>query len=113
MARQYVRKKILKSTWVIDGKVYVTTNGDKKYVFRRMVVLKFFADFRILDFQIVIANPDNNLSGTIRSTFSSAMTNINISNSYFNSNLFYNVDYFTTWVIDGKVYVTTNMSSVE
>ena len=33
MARQYVRKK---STWVIDGKVYVTTNGDKKYVFRRM-----------------------------------------------------------------------------
>ena len=36
MARQYVRKKILKSTWVIDGKVYVTTNGDKKYVFRRM-----------------------------------------------------------------------------
>jgi hypothetical protein len=37
MARQYVRKKILKSTWVIDGKVYVTTNGDKKYVFRRMI----------------------------------------------------------------------------
>ena len=33
MARQYVGKK---STWVIDGKVYVTTNGDKKYVFRRM-----------------------------------------------------------------------------
>ena len=26
MARQYVRKKMLKSTWVIDGKVYVTTN---------------------------------------------------------------------------------------
>jgi hypothetical protein len=37
MAIQYVRKKILKSTWVIDGKVYVTTNGDKKYVFRRMI----------------------------------------------------------------------------
>ena len=36
MARQYVRKKMLKSTWVIDGKIYVTTNGDKKYVFRRM-----------------------------------------------------------------------------
>jgi hypothetical protein len=26
MARQYVRKKMLKSTWVIDGNVYVTTN---------------------------------------------------------------------------------------
>jgi uncharacterized pyridoxamine 5'-phosphate oxidase family protein len=36
MARQYVRKKMLKSTRVIDGKVYATTNGDKKYVFRRM-----------------------------------------------------------------------------
>ena len=28
--------KMLKSTWVIDGKIYVTTNDDEKYVFRRM-----------------------------------------------------------------------------
>ena len=27
---------MLKSTRVIDGKAYATTNGDKKYVFRRM-----------------------------------------------------------------------------
>ena len=58
---------------------------------RPSVVLKFFADFRILDFQIVIANPGKILSGTIRSTFSSAMTNLNIGNFYFNSNLFYNM----------------------
>jgi hypothetical protein len=74
MARQYVRKK---STWVIDGKVYVTTNGDKKYV------------------------PGNNLSGTIRSTIASAMTNLNISNFHFNSNLFNNINYFARCVFSG------------
>jgi hypothetical protein len=28
--------KMLKSTWVIDAKIYVTTNDDEQYVFRRM-----------------------------------------------------------------------------